>query len=200
MPDRRTLRRIAFQSTLPRRERQSLLRGIRTLITFQSTLPRRERLARCSLMTSRIRFQSTLPRRERQKRPHRFDRLREISIHAPAKGATNPAGPIADMCRFQSTLPRRERHAQGHLVVGAKVDFNPRSREGSDLDTNTIVLPLPVFQSTLPRRERLGHKYHSVTTSSISIHAPAKGATPQVITSILSFKFQSTLPRRERPV
>ena len=154
MPDRRTLRRIAFQSTLPRRERQSLLRGIRTLITFQSTLPRRERLARCSLMTSRIRFQSTLPRRERQKRPHRFDRLREISIHAPAKGATNPAGPIADMCRFQSTLPRRERHAQGHLVVGAKVDFNPRSREGSDLDTNTIVLPLPVFQSTLPRRER----------------------------------------------
>ena len=156
MPDRRTLRRIAFQSTLPRRERQSLLRGIRTLITFQSTLPRRERLARCSLMTSRI--------------------------------------------RFQSTLPRRERHAQGHLVVGAKVDFNPRSREGSDLDTNTIVLPLPVFQSTLPRRERLGHKYHSVTTSSISIHAPAKGATPQVITSILSFKFQSTLPRRERPV
>ena len=176
MPDRRTLRRIAFQSTLPRRERQSLLRGIRTLITFQSTLPRRER----------------------QKRPHRFDRLREISIHAPAKGATNPAGPIADMCRFQSTLPRRERHAQGHLVVGAKVDFNPRSREGSDLDTNTIVLPLPVFQSTLPRRERHhksllqfyrlnfnprsregsdskgGGKSFAVK---ISIHAPAKGAT-----------------------
>ena len=178
MPDRRTLRRIAFQSTLPRRERQSLLRGIRTLITFQSTLPRRERQILQGPLPTCVDFNP---------------RSRE--------GSDVNGGVIFSLeGAFQSTLPRRERHAQGHLVVGAKVDFNPRSREGSDLDTNTIVLPLPVFQSTLPRRERLGHKYHSVTTSSISIHAPAKGATPQVITSILSFKFQSTLPRRERPV
>ena len=165
MPDRRTLRRIAFQSTLPRRERQSLLRGIRTLITFQSTLPRRERLARCSLMTSRIRFQSTLPRRERQKRPHRFDRLREISIHAPAKGATNPAGPIADMCRFQSTLPRRERHHKS-LLQFYRLNFNPRSREGSD---------------------QYNHNHY--TYRLISIHAPAKGATllQDLLNSLLNY-------------
>ena len=55
-----------------------------------------------------------------------------ISIHAPAKGAT--AGRIIKVAPdgFQSTLPRRERHYIP-LAHGYKKDFNPRSREGSDL-------------------------------------------------------------------
>ena len=60
---------------------------------------------------SQMIFQSTLPRRER---PHDI-RLKSvscmISIHAPAKGAT-------------------DRQDQAHMC---HVDFNPRSREGSDL-------------------------------------------------------------------
>ena len=56
----------------------------------------------------------------------------DISIHAPVKGAT--------------TL-----YARSHVVIP---DFNPRSREGSDL----WLLALSTF-------------------SPISIHAPVKGAT-----------------------
>ena len=55
-------------------------------------------------------------------------------------------------------------------------DFNPRSREGSDL-----------------------YKQWNERVQQISIHAPAKGAT-QVgfLKSFYSVSFQSTLPRRER--
>ena len=54
-------------------------------------------------------FQSTLPRRERRGRHDHQRRGGLISIHAPAKGATS---------RF--------------LGVPPPLDFNPRSREGSD--------------------------------------------------------------------
>ncbi len=60
---------------------------------------------------------------------------------------------------FQSTLPRRERPKRFSVAL-AKLDFNPRSREGSDarstLQCNLFIL--------------------------ISIHAPAKGATYNLIT------------------
>ena len=55
------------------------------------------------------------------------------------------------------------------------VDFNPRSREGSDFDP-------PIWNH--------GHR--------ISIHAPAKGATKDPATERFINRFQSTLPRRER--
>ena len=56
------------------------------------------------------------------------------------------------------------------------VDFNPRSREGSD---GIPVVPPALF------------KY-------ISIHAPARGATRPVELQVAVIKFQSTLPRGER--
>ena len=76
---------------------------------------------------------------------------------------------------FQSTLPRRERRP-AFMPSGTTLDFNPRSREGSDgscpllsghlchfnprsregSDECTIVACIrsTEFQSTLPRRER----------------------------------------------
>ena len=101
-----------FQSTLPRGERRDSLESpiqipiisihapawgativfvtLARQFVFQSTLPRGERLYRIwSCMKTRV-FQSTLPRGERRfaagaKRPPA-----EISIHAPAWGATKP--------------------------------------------------------------------------------------------------------------
>ena len=35
----------------------------------------------------------------------------QISIHAPAKGATSTTVPVSMLMLFQSTLPRRERRA-----------------------------------------------------------------------------------------
>ena len=56
-------------------------------------------------------------------------------------------------------------------------DFNPRSREGSDV------------QAAEGNARQMG----------ISIHAPAKGATSRRTRIRSNRKFQSTLPRRERP-
>ena len=84
-------------------------------------------------------FQSTLPRRERRIITTIAVAIQNISIHAPAKGATVP---------LSVGFP--------HLP-----NFNPRSREGSD----QILIPTyprkGKFQSTLPRRERrwlYGHR------------------------------------------
>ena len=145
--------------------------------------------------------------------------------------------------RFQSTLPRRERHPYDTPLSLYYRNFNPRSREGSDVkEIRPVICPLyfnprsregsdrylsiiakcgGTFQSTLPRRERqsivdactdtarnfnprsregsdkiLMHVHDEVI--SISIHAPAKGATIDKERAAWSPKFQSTLPRRER--
>ena len=100
-------------------------------------------------------FQSTLPRRER-----RFRRL---------------CAPL--LPEFQSTLPRRERHRSMQITVRSTEDFNPRSREGSDLTALQNMLDMSQFQSTLPRRERPHHRRQRRAFVCISIHAPAKGAT-----------------------
>ena len=123
---------------------------------------------------------------------------REISIHAPAKGATGlrmahlprtsifqstlprrerrSYGSCYPWCiEFQSTLPRRERRLPSVGVASVLRYFNPRSREGSD---------------TQQEKRQNG--------KAISIHAPAKGATFGYRTVGIAEAFQSTLPRRER--
>ena len=83
--------------------------------------------------------------------------IAKISIHAPAKGATTYSAATAN----------------------GGTNFNPRSREGSDIIKDKLTKSGSEFQSTLPRRER-----HKMTIADfymvfISIHAPAKGATYQ---------------------
>ena len=128
----------------------------------------------------------------------RHSRSARVSIHAPAWGATNSA--VRD--------------------VGTTSGFNPRSRVGSDWqDTGGAGWKL-LFQSTLPRGERREHVANYGYHASVSIHAPAWGATrntalsPEILqvsihapawgaTSTRSSevpwgRFQSTLPRGER--
>ena len=122
-------------------------------------------------------FQSTLPRRERQQLLTKIAEVNGISIHAPAKGATSG---------------RNRRRHRGR-------NFNPRSREGSDvahhvhrLDGLDISIHAPAKGAT---RQvcTLRHQFD------ISIHAPAKGATfRRTCTCFQLYAFQSTLPRRER--
>ena len=98
-----------------------------------------------------------------------------ISIHAPARGATG-SGNIPNQQRsFQSTLPRGERR------------FSP-----------WLCLSRSVFQSTLPRGERRDRTVFCLSGMRISIHAPARGATPIMSFGLPSSVFQSTLPRGER--
>ena len=110
-----------------------------------------------------ILFQSTLPRRERQEvdLPGQMDI--EISIHAPAKGATEKAGYIAKGRLFQSTLPRRERQECPDYV---KEDEN-------------ISIHAPAKGATF-------NADIQITGNDISIHAPAKGATLRKMIEALS--------------
>ena len=98
-----------------------------------------------------------------------------VSIHAPARGATSAFRPCAAMLTFQSTRPRgaRPRRRQD---LACRLCFNPRAREGRDTDVG-----------------------HSLQNERVSIHAPARGATcmlPSV--SVKESLFQSTRPRGAR--
>ena len=99
-----------------------------------------------------------------------------ISIHAPAKGATNvlDAGSLA--LDISIHAPAKGATAILWRMRVRLSHFNPRSREGSDRTWPARLHALSQFQSTLPRRER-----HA---------APVTDATRRA--------FQSTLPRRER--
>ncbi len=165
-----------------------------------------------------MQFQSTLPRRERRRKPKQGTNHVNISIHAPAKGATHRIRDLQRKDRFQSTLPRRERHRL-HLIKRSDMNFNPRSREGSDVaalaicDANTNFNPRSREGSDGKYLYGIRRQHHFNPRSregsdaaldslnrkmEISIHAPAKGATMEYTHSASYRQFQSTLPRRER--
>ena len=78
-----------------------------------------------------------------------------ISIHAPAKGATIFAATTwRPILKFQSTPPRRERLGNA-TIIPIITNFNPRPREGSDESIKAFdARKADIFQSTPPRRER----------------------------------------------
>ncbi len=165
-----------FQSTLPRRERRTktgnsfkvyhfnprsregsdvtVRKKKWNLYIFQSTLPRRERLIPSGFMSFASTFQSTLPRRERPSLTLICPVLFIISIHAPAKGATNESKSCGNDIKISIHAPAK----------------------GATRRTKSYIAQ-NLFQSTLPRRERPAGFVYLYKTNDISIHAPAKGAT-----------------------
>ena len=83
----------------------------------------------------------------------KYDKRKELSIHAPTRGATVVSLKCYIQIFFQSTLLQEERLVN-FTHIGILNAFNPRSYKRSDLD-------LYVTQN----RDRL------------SIHAPTRGAT-----------------------
>ena len=121
---------------------------------FQSTLPRGERRAPKVAFSGPPLFQSTLPRGERRCSCSSSLSKCIISIHAPARGAT-PCSVTYTYRAFDFNPRSREGSDIFTSISAAKEeDFNPRSREGSDDDAEHILI-----------------EYR------ISIHAPARGAT-----------------------
>ena len=105
-----------------------------------------------------------------------FTVMLDISIRAPAKGATG--FPLLQYLLTYISIRAPAKGATTLILIMElrKKYFNPRSREGSDMGLwglNDMVL---AFQSALPRRERQNEIQHT-------IHAK---------------EFQSALPRRER--
>ena len=120
-------------------------------------------------------FQSALPRRERREVVIKLKFTQNISIRAPAKGATffwkfscdsqrisirAPAKGATCLCFrklllsvFQSALPRRERHTWHNQITMLK-EFQSALPRRERLSVKCLVL-IPIrFQSALPRRER----------------------------------------------
>ena len=103
-----------------------------------------------------------------------FDK--DVSIHAPTRGATLRRLQPHKRRAFQSTRPRGARQNRKESMQAVE-SFNPRAHAGRDWKTKCRQKSEPVFQSTRPR-----------------------GARRQV-TSLpsCSNRFQSTRPRGARP-
>ena len=164
---------------------------------FQSTYPRRVRQYPVQIISNSLIFQSTHPRRVRLHLGHELGEVINISIHAPAKGATAqfqlgykgliisihaPAKgatwviPNIQLFKFISIhAPAKGATVFHHCLRSVQWYFNPRTREGCDTSNAN----------------------HS-SSETISIHAPAKGATVILYSKLLKLIFQSTHPRRVR--
>ena len=103
-----------------------------------------------------LRFQSTHPRGVRHQMKSRIHTGYNVSIHAPAWGATrSPA--------VASAWP---------------LSFNPRTRVGCDERKRQFSRAAKMFQSTHPRGVRHPDGMRLRVMAIVSIHAPAWGATP----------------------
>ena len=103
-----------------------------TKILFQSTLPRRERRGNDRTLVLWWTISIHAPAKGATEFGRRLKAVIRISIHAPAKGAT-PSGD----CRYTIRSISIHAPAKGATRLAAKKalassNFNPRSREGSD--------------------------------------------------------------------
>ena len=190
-----------------------------SMIMFQSTRPRGARLEDRRPPMSEEEFQSTRPRGARQgiraglsRHPSFNPRARagrdmlggsassieEVSIHAPARGATDLTRFPFELFRFQSTRPRGARretipadpellkvsiHAPARGATPSPVgscrgtEFQSTRPRGARRSRFMGSRSSSRFQSTRPRGARLGASPRSYP-GGVSIHAPARGATP----------------------
>ena len=122
-------------------------------------------------------FQLTRPRGARQHGLRLHGRDRDVSTHAPARGATlRHTEQIGFIMRFNSRAREgRDFHAlAGRYVPGG---FNSRAREGRDPAALALNCLEVVFQLTRPRGARpLRHRAEK-SEIIVSTHAPARGAT-----------------------
>ncbi len=149
---------------------------------------------------------------------HFYDFAISISIHAPTRGATTVYQGRAILVRFQSTLPQEERLFP-NLCVLVYVNFNPRSHKRSDLPALRPPAPFRDFNPRSHKRSDLeiavglmdtSISIHAPTRGAtecifrpsvaflISIHAPTRGATQMMRINFVFARFQSTLPQEER--
>ena len=166
------------------------------LAEFQSTLPREERPFPTDFVTA---FMPYFNPRSHERSDFTGDYTFEvtlISIHAPTRGATKVACYLATLIKFQSTLPREERPVRRYSLPLISVNFNPRSHERSDNIQNLTFALTKRFQSTLPREERPLLFVSFIRLTTISIHAPTRGATDDIQARAKMLKISIHAPTR----
>jgi len=121
-------------------------------------------------------FQSTRPRGARHSYTFASAAIGTVSIHAPARGATEDCEKI----NFEKV-----------------VSIHAPARGATTL-LQTYRLVVMLFQSTRPRGARPGSLTLQVKQGDVSIHAPARGATKLESKDKGDERFQSTRPRGAR--
>ena len=166
-------------------------------------------------------FQSTRPHGARLQRAGHAHGAFAVSIHAPARGATqrqlahracrlrfNPRARTGrdETCRndlrpARGFNPRartgRDDHERAWCLQPK--GFNPRARTGRDLMRKNSGWN-SMFQSTRPHGARQHQRVPVGRTGEVSIHAPARGATLRCHRLRQIHQFQSTRPHGARPV
>ena len=148
---------LLFQSTRPRGARRDLESYVRLPSKFQSTRPRGARRGYRFRWGCGETFQSTRPRGARLYHNVLLWIHHEVSIHAPARGATAIIDALSAERTVSIHAPARGATIVTPTTLRNEVSFNPRAREGRD----------DAYEA---RRQR----------SSVSIHAPARGATNEI--------------------
>ena len=116
------------------------VRTATTLLLFQSTHPRGVRRVDIQQLAQVLRFQSTHPRGVRHHDLSDSVVLLDISIHAPAWGATGVSGATAPGERFQSTHPRGVRQAGEKAKIEAKA-FQSTHPRGVRQQKKACIMP-----------------------------------------------------------
>ena len=207
-----------FQSARPRGARPALANKTGMIVVFQSARPRGARPSRSRRSACFRRF-NPRAREGRDRAPKCDSDCGGVSIRAPARGATRRIRQIRPMMRFQSARPRGARH-QGHRSqVQRGRSFNPRAREGRDVEYPKI----PEQRNGFNPRAREGRDdrpYRRPTDwrcfnprarggrgagvgigrggDVVSIRAPARGATTFAPSGAVFAGFQSARPRGAR--
>ena len=99
-----------------------------------------------------------------------------ISIHAPARGATQECVEIIEKIKISIHAPARGATSTVNSNSTAFSNFNPRSREGSD-DYDTVNFWQARDFNPRSREGSDAYELSQPTGYNISIHAPARGAT-----------------------
>ncbi len=181
MGNRKASTATGFQSTPPCGGRRCIRCAVLRTRLFQSTPPCGGRQEIVDQVLERVGFQSTPPCGGRHAELPYHVLIVDVSIHAPVRGATCQKRPPAFSC----------------------LCFNPRPRAGGDLTWLTWGMSLSRFQSTPPcggrpaspdqalthsgfnPRPRAGGDQHHLRLKCIyggvSIHAPVRGATENVV-------------------
>ena len=101
-----------------------------------------------------------------------------VSIHAPAWGATGRSAPGCVVPLFQSTPPRGGRpRSIADAICSASVFQSTPPRGGRPSDASAERAAPMAFQSTPPRGGRHTVDQPRIGIVTVSIHAPAWGAT-----------------------
>ena len=138
-------------------------------------------------------------------------------------GRDDAMPPAARMCCCFNPRARTGRDLRRAHTRRGRLSFNPRARTGRDVRTIGFAIGPPMFQSTRPHgarparhvgsrglclcfnpRARTGRDSRDTLSGrvyrSVSIHAPARGATTDIPSECCTNAFQSTRPHGARPM